>query len=106
MCFKIVFSTYNLLSENYIKRKAGAVCNSGDTWLGYFSSVGECADACREKVGCRFFIFGTGSYHEYCHWERTQTADCTEGWDYYWDDYDFYEITGIICITLSLKLTT
>ena len=76
---------------NYIKRRSGAECNSDNVYLGKQSSPAQCADACRETEGCRFFIFGTGFIESgWCYYEKTATADCPEGWDS--DNYDFYEI--------------
>ena len=94
-------------ASGYSKLKSGKECKSGGTKLGTFSSVGQCADACRAKGSCTYFIYGTGSKSGSCWWEYTKTADCTEGWK---QDgrtgYTFYEITGNICISKPFKLTT
>jgi len=79
-------------AADYIKRKSGSECESSDYKLGKFSTVEECADACRQKDGCKFFIYGTGSKSGYCYWEYTKTADCSEGWET--DKYNFYEVAG------------
>ena len=79
---------------SYVKHKSGAECQSSDTKLGWFSGIQGCVDACRQKDGCRFFVYGTGSKFGYCYWEKTTSADCSEGWEN--DKYDFFEIAGII----------
>ena len=83
---------------NYIIRKSGVECNSGDNHLGDFASIGECADKCHQTPGCNFFVYGHGSREKKCYREQTETADCSEGWQD--NEYNFYEIiTGIIFIT-------
>ena len=55
-------------------------------------SVAECAVACRALSECRYFVFGTGQKAGYCYWEKTNSRDCSEGWEN--DKYDFYEVAG------------
>ena len=47
---------------------------------------------CKYKSGCKYFVKGTGGWEEYCYWEKTNSADCPEGWDD--DSYDFYELVS------------
>ena len=78
--------------------KSGAECKSGDSYLGDFSFIGECAVSCHQTPGCRFFVYGYGSREKKCYWEQTETIDCSEGWQT--NEYNFYGIiTGIIFIT-------
>ena len=70
--------------------------------MGTFESIGHCANACRQKDHCKFFVYGYGPKEGACWWEHTKTADCSEGWIY--NEHDFYEITGNICITKPVKL--
>jgi len=71
--------------------KRGAECNSNDENLGSQVSFADCANACKEKTGCKYFIYGYGVKDKRCWWEKTQTADCPEGWEP--DDYNLYEMT-------------
>ena len=71
--------------------KPGVQCKSFDERLGNFDKVWECADACQDTSGCKYFIYGTGRKEGQCFWEKTESANCSEGWDED-DKYDFYEI--------------
>ena len=82
------FSAYNLV-------KSGRECKSGDENLGDQDTPTECAKACKEKTGCNFFVFGTGSKTGKCYWEKTPNAGCPEGWKY--NDYNFYTVIGMLC---------
>ena len=68
--------------------KEGSKCVSGDEKLGTFKTMQECAQACKDKSDCRFFIYGKGNKAGQCHQEYTSDASCTEGWQS--DSYDFY----------------
>ena len=70
--------------------KSGVECHSGDEHLGDLNSVWECANACQEISECKYFISGTGEKEGFCFWEKTESADCPEGWEN--DLYDFYEM--------------
>ena len=77
--------------SDYELKKSGAECLSDDSYLGDFSSVEECANACANHEGCRFFVYGYGDgTSEDCWKECTETADCTEGWKT--ASYNFYEL--------------
>ena len=65
-------------------------CRSIDKSLGKRNSVAECASACENTNGCKFFVYGTGVKDGYCYWEKTKSADCPEGWE--GDKYDFYSL--------------
>ena len=39
--------------------KSGHECDSSDELLGQLPSASECAQLCKEKEGCKFFIYGT-----------------------------------------------
>ena len=71
--------------------KHGAECKSNDENLGIQVSFADCANACKEKNGCKYFIYGYGSKAKMCWWEKTKTTECPEGWEQ--DDYNFYELT-------------
>ena len=77
-------ATYELLHE-------GAECQSPDEYLGSFSSVTQCADACAATDGCSFFIYGTDQKSGSCWVEFTTSAACAEGWEI--DYYNFYGLT-------------
>lgn len=53
-------------------------------------TVQQCADACKAKAGCEFFILGYGEKEGSCYHEFTATEECTEGWDV--DEYNFYKV--------------
>ena len=73
--------------------KSGHECGSSDIWLGYVSSVEECAKKCRNKLRCKYFVVGKNFFGEIkCYWEKTTSQSCPEGWQA--DSYDFYEING------------
>jgi hypothetical protein len=74
--------------DAYVLTQSGSECQSSDTWLGWFSTVQQCADACRNGDFCRYFIYGTGSKAGNCYEEYTDAATCPEGWES--DEYDFY----------------
>lgn len=63
--------------------KANAECKSGDTRLGWFSSLDKCAKAAAAQGG-RFFIYGTSWKWGQCYIEKMETAECDSGWE---DDY-------------------
>jgi len=71
--------------------KAGVECGSRNsrTGCGRKESLQECADAV-EAMGGRFFIFGTGRKSGTCYLEKTESADCPEGFKK--SDYDFYAL--------------
>ena len=81
-----------MTSTGYVKLKSGVECNSNDEYLNQFSNVGKCAEACKNKPGCNFFLYGTGWWTKgFCYWEKTSSASCPEGWGDY--DYDFFQLT-------------
>ena len=78
-------------SVAYKKVNSGVECVSNDEKLGSFSKVEECANACRNKTECHFFVYGTGTIKSgWCYWEKTSNSLCHEGWED--DDYDFYQL--------------
>ena len=87
------FSEYSLV-------KSGHECGSEDTYLDTFDSLSKCSKACKEEDGCKYFLFGTGSKKGKCYWEKTNSAECTDGWKT--NQYDFYEIIGLFHFYLKL----
>ena len=82
-------------SEKFRLIKSGVECNSNSVLLGSVSTLAECADKCRLKVDCNFFIYGnwiddTGSNSRRCYEEKTNSAVCTEGFKP--NSYDFYQL--------------
>ena len=73
------------------KIRSSVKCKSNDEKLGQFKNVFKCADACKKKKGCRYFVYGQdGKRTEtFCYWEKT-TPKCPKGFEK--DDYDFYEV--------------
>jgi len=89
-------------SSEYILHRSGAKCTSAHTDLGYFKSVEECANACRDRSGCQFFNFDEDSgifYEANCHVQWTATESCSESFDESESSggskYDFYELEQI-----------
>ena len=91
--------------------RAGASCKTSteldkSSLLGFpIKKVDECANLCKAKSGCKYFLFGIKWKLGSCYWENTQqfkidngslechgTGESWEGWKD--DQYDFYEITG------------
>jgi hypothetical protein len=75
-----------------------AECRSNDMHLGDFGDVADCADACAQTQGCRFFVYGLAQSpytaedkSGRCWYEFTTSPTCAEGWEP--DSYDFYELT-------------
>ena len=52
-----------------------------------------CAEACRQRAGCKFFIYGLGPKTGRCYAEETPTEDCEAGWEA--DLYDFYALRDV-----------
>ena len=71
--------------------KDSAECNSGDTDLGKFDTLEDCAEEVKDRGGT-YFIYGKGHKQGKCYIEKTASADCPEGWE--GDQYGFYEVTG------------
>ena len=83
------------VSEHPVLLKRNAKCKSTiqvlATGLNY---VKECAELCKNKDGCQFFMFGNKNTKKgECSWARTAYGDCQEGWQE--DEYDFYGLKGI-----------
>ena len=83
--------------------KSGVECNSADEYLGWFDDVRKCADACKAKSECYYFIFGNGNKWGQCWWEKIWSRNCHEGWEQ--DQYDFYEMLGMLDHNVILILT-
>ncbi|KAL1503384.1 hypothetical protein AB1Y20_011435 [Prymnesium parvum] len=78
------------LRPSYLLRHEGAECLSGDSFLGNFATVGECATSAF-AAGTTFFIYGFDDRAGRCYAETTATADCPEGWQP--KPYSFYEVS-------------
>eukprot|EP00928_Gymnodinium_smaydae_P016951 TRINITY_DN1643_c0_g2_i2.p1 TRINITY_DN1643_c0_g2~~TRINITY_DN1643_c0_g2_i2.p1 ORF type:complete len:1434 (+),score=252.71 TRINITY_DN1643_c0_g2_i2:90-4391(+) len=74
---------YNLI-------KSGVECESSDAWLGSGKTVAECAQLCASTNGCKYFISGTYKKEGNCYYEKTSSAQCSEGFEK--DQYDFYQL--------------
>ena len=71
--------------------KLGHECNSRDQQIGVFPHFKDCEIACRNKKGCKFFLYGNDkNSNGACFWETTATEDCPERWRV--NAYDFYEL--------------
>jgi len=99
-CFQFsgAYSGYcvrDIINDNGIKvtqLKIGKECKSKDKWLGKKGSMQECAKACEDDSGCKFFIYGTGSKRGKCYREYVSSTRVAQqkGWEK--DSYDFYEL--------------
>ena len=74
--------------------KSGHECSSLDEKLEDKNHAWQCASACREISGCKYFIFGYDDRKGKCWWEKTTSAACSEGWKA--KTYNFYEMTGML----------
>ena len=76
------YSNFQLLLQDskptqFTKLKDDVECGSDDIYLGSFDIPAECAYACLETKGCKYFIYGKGWWKgDYCWWEKTESADC------------------------------
>ena len=75
---------------------AGVQCQSDHESLGKslgtFDSFYECEQACIDKEGCKYFLYGqpgTGNAKN-CYWEKTESASCPEGFEE--DTYNFHSL--------------
>jgi len=73
--------------------KAGSECRSSDTYLGKFETVQACASKCAATKGCRYFLYGIRNRAGRCYYERTESANCYEG--FYRNSYDFYDTQNL-----------
>jgi len=64
--------------------------NSREHKLGNFGSVKACAKACRNRPGCKTFIFGKGGKWGRCYDEGRQNKNDCSVWQN--DQYDFYQL--------------
>ena len=83
----------DILDKHFEEIKSGFECQSSDVYLYGKATVLECADACRQRIGCIYFIYGYGSKQGQCYWEKAASDDCSEGWEV--DEYNFYKIIGM-----------
>ena len=96
-----ILSTMYVLTGNiyifgtgYALIKSNHECNSLDTKLGHADTLTECITLCRNKRGCKYFVYENNGGVESCWWEHTTDASCPEGWEE--DAFDFYELKGKI----------
>jgi len=78
----------------------GYECGSDDTYLGSFSSVSGCENACKAKAGCEYFIYGYGSKSGKCYQEH-MTADNCPGYSWIKKEYDIYKLTRNRCVGVA-----
>ena len=66
---------YNIIKED-------AECNSDDVDIGYVTTVRECAQACLQTGGCRYFIYGKkgsqGDKTGRCYYEKTDPVSTND----------------------------
>ena len=70
--------------------KRNVECSSQGENLGRKTSLDECANACRNKNQCAFFIYGIDNKKGKCWWEKTSDGCETEEWET--DNYNFYKL--------------
>ena len=61
-------------AAGYTPVALNAECDSADETLGEFDTVQGCADACADKDGCAFFIYGKAGKARECYRESTRSA--------------------------------
>jgi len=87
--------------KGYKLVKRGHLCLSGGKPLplqeGARLSVQQCADKCKAKEGCIFFIIGTAEYRGNCYQHKTPCSSCPGGWTKteLENGYDFYQRTDV-----------
>ena len=74
--FKIIFLDYSLL-------QSGHDCQSDGVFIGHTSSIKGCADLCRKKYGCQYFMLDKRDDDEGsdCFWKKMDESSCIEGWN-------------------------
>ena len=60
-------------------------CRSSDKNLGNKNSVAECASACKNENGCKYFVYGTGVKDGKCYWDVAYKVKITK-----YIEYEFY----------------
>ena len=78
---------YELIKSNH-------ECKSSDTKLGIPNTLTECMRMCKNKRGCKYFLYENDGVPESCWWEHTTDSSCPEGWEA--KAFDFYELKGKI----------
>lgn len=63
--------------------------NANEVYLGTFESVDACAQACKDRDGCTYFIFGKKSRLGICWDEAITESECTKWTPHH---YDFYRL--------------
>ena len=95
--FKLLNTTFYciiLLFSGSLLVKLGHECNSKDQQIGVFPHFKDCELACRNKKGCKFFLYGNHkNSNGVCFWETTASENCPERWRS--NVYDFYMQFGL-----------
>lgn len=62
---------------------SGVQCRSDHESLGTFDSFYACEQACIDKEGCKYFLYGQPGTNnaKNCYWEKTSSASCPEGFE-------------------------
>ena len=72
--------------------KSGYECDSDEEFLGQAISASECAQKCKNKDGCKFFVYGTRNtlcYREKPTDTKIDSQECN-GKQWKKNDYSFY----------------
>ena len=71
-----MFIDYSLL-------QSGHDCQSDGVFIGQASSIKDCADICRKKQGCQYFMLDKRNDDEEsnCFWKKMDDSSCSEGWN-------------------------
>jgi len=91
----IIDSTIESQTEGFtlLRENTKCVCaGANETLLGVFEFVEGCAESCRQKNGCKTFIYGKQSKRGRCFDEGITEEACAE-WET--DQYDFYKLNDV-----------
>lgn len=81
----------------HILLREGVECDrwEGEYYFGVHDTISECAQACRERQFCKYFLFGTGDREGRCYMEDVHSDDCgVDG--FYPNNYDFYKLNDTL----------
>ena len=92
--FSLMFVYSNVFQPftDAILVKSGHECDSSDDFLGQAPSASECAQLCKEKTGCKSFVYGTRNTHCYMekHDDTKIDGQKCNGKSWKKADYSFY----------------
>lgn len=83
----------------YLLVRPWSWCNCQQTDMGAAPSAEDCANKCKAKDGCQFFVYSARNHH--CWQSDAKTPSCPAGlrWDWRWDFYQVPTDDGPVTAT-------